>query len=121
MDICNTNSLFGWLVLTLVLTAIIILLLLLWIFGVTVQQQCAFAAPWGVMPDTAGMPLLNCGSSQNQICTFPVESLTGAINQCEQLQCTAFMYNELLAQMTVVDPTGPTTATPQTDLFTKNG
>jgi hypothetical protein len=110
----------GWIILTLVLTGIIILLLLLWVFGTSVPQQCSFGAPWGVIPDTSGPSLMTCGSSHNQICTFPVSSLSGAINQCDQLQCSQFMYNELLQQMTIVDPNGPRTSTPQTDLFIRN-
>lgn len=110
----------GWFILIAVLVGVIVLLLMLWVFGVTTAQKCVQTTPWGVIPDTAGTALTNCGPNRDQICTFPVLSLGGAINQCEQLQCSAFMYNELLVQMTIVDPTAPRTSTPQVDLFIKN-
>ena len=111
----------GWLLLVLGLTALIIALVMIWLFSATstttTPTDTTCFGQWGVLPSRSAPIINNCGESRTLPCTFNVTTLASAVQQCTALACNSFIYNEVTGQMSIVDTGQPTFEAPQIDLF----
>lgn len=102
----------GWIILSSVLTLVIILLIFIWTFSNILytnqninNKECTSIGDWGVLPNTSANVLNRCGVDNSDPCVFPITSLSEAVALCNQVKsfCSAFVYNESNALMTIVD------------------
>lgn len=104
----------GWIVLSLILMAVIILFICLWAFSAT--QTCppanSCSGTYGTSANLDAAPINGCGSSRNEPCSFPIASYSAAVTECDSLgaRCPAFTYNSTTATMRIVEPTNTYTS-----------
>lgn len=111
----------GWIILAFVLTLIIIGLIIGWIITALNTDNIPAAVcygPYGVQLNTDGTALNVCGTSQDQSCTFRMNTIADCEAECTVLQdiCQAFSFNPLTATMKIVNIDSLFVA-PQTNLF----
>ena len=112
----------GWIILCSVLTVIIILLLIAWVFSLmqnndsTPSSKCF--GNYGVFTEIGANILNRCGDDRLSPCNFPITSLVEAQQLCDSLIefCSAFIYDENSGLMSIVDP-NTAFISPSVDLF----
>lgn len=99
----------GWIILSFVLAVFVIILLLLWVFYMWNDQNissCNCYGPYGLQLNLDGNALMQCGTGNNQTCTFIKNSISDCVSQCDALSniCQAFTFNALTSTMKIVQP-----------------
>lgn len=99
------------------LYVVVVVLLVFFIFlyysatvTLVAPSQCgASYGPYSVTPGATAAPLTTCAQGT---CTFVVETLQAAVEQCDDDSkvCVAFTYSEVNRNMTYVDPSAPVTS-----------
>ena len=113
----------GWLILVIIL--IILLTVVLFFFF---RQRTQLIEPsscpkiksrYAVRPGVTKTVLQACGASGQEICQFPSDSLSTAIQHCELNHkiCTEFSYDPITQVVRIVDPHGQLSSTQQENLY----
>lgn len=117
------NNVGGWIILSFILAMFIIILLILWIVGIWNNNNipiCNCYGPYGIQLSVDGNAIMQCGTGNNQTCTFIKSSISDCVAQCEDLSniCQSFTYNSLTSTMKIVQQNG-LFSSPQTNLYIK--
>lgn len=116
----QNKHLVGWIILTMSLAVVALIFILLWIFGTSsiTQQSVCFGA-FGVKPGIDGNAATQCGTSGSDLCVFNINSLSGCIDQCNNLSsiCNTFSYNSSTQTMRIIQGTINEFASSTSDLY----
>jgi hypothetical protein len=112
----------GWIVLAVILSLLVVLFLLLWIFavgGCTVTPDPPFGL-FGVEFGVDANAQNNCGPNRNQPCLFAKNNLLDCQTECDTLKsiCQAFTFNSTTSTMKIVQPSN-TFSSPSSSLFVR--
>ncbi len=113
----------GWLTFSIVL--IVLLVIVLYFFF---RQRTQLVEPstvptirarYAVVPNIVKDPSKSCGSSGQDECTFPANTLTKAVELCELHHkiCTEFAYDPVSGTMNITDPGGTRRSSQQGNLY----
>lgn len=110
----------GWIILSFILTALIILFIILWVICLWNENEnkCDTFGTFGVEFNVDTTALNNCGTTRDQTCTFRFSSLDQCVKQCNILSCSAFTFNPNTNIMKIVNPTN-TYNSHNTNLFVR--
>jgi len=113
----------GWILLSFLLTMVIILLIILWVFSILDRNNippCSCFGPFGVEINVDANPINLCGTDRIAPCIFAKNSLADCVNECNVLQgiCQAFTFNAVTSTMKIVQPINTFTSV-QTNLFVR--
>ncbi len=111
----------GWIILAFSLTVVIIILIIGWLITAlnseTLPETVCYG-PYGIQINSDGQALTICGTTQDQSCTFRMNTIADCEAQCAALEniCQAFTFNAITSTMKIVN-IDSIFVSPQTNLF----
>ena len=101
----NNSGIMLIIFLVMIIIFLIFLIVILAIRDSAPTTPCGFST-FGVMPNFDNVALSTCGSNKSSPCVFQVNSVSDAISQCEDLNCTSFSFNDSTLTMKIINLQG---------------